>query len=268
MGQQLEIKLTQPDCKILVGGDAHYWPTKGKGSPGHRMFCRMIETDNYDLIVVNGDAFDADGISTHPAKSWAPKPELAAQLKETKKRMAEIRDKANAISFGINGPTLVYLLGNHEARFDKFLANKAGKFKGIEGFSLEEHFPDWNVGERLTITGKEKLVIKHQYKGGINPLKSNLQGAGCHIVTGHLHSQGVYAHTDYSGTKYAVDHGMLADPKGPQFSYGDSNPVNWRVGCVHLEFKGGKLMPPNLATVVENKAGKEKFWFNGFLHSL
>ena len=76
--------------------------------------------------------------------------------------------------------------------------------------------------------------------------------SGKTIITGHLHSLKVTPFDDYNGTRWGVDTGTLADPKGPQFQdYLEANPVNWRSGFIVLTFQDGKLLWPEVARVVD-----------------
>jgi hypothetical protein len=47
----------------------------------------------------------------------------------------------------------------------------------------------------------------------------------------------------------------MACIKDNQFSYTENNPVNWRAGFAVLTFINGKLMPPELAEVVNEDEG-------------
>ncbi len=154
---------------------------------------------------------------------------------------------------------LVWTIGNHDARFEKLLVSKAPALKGLPGTKLSDYFPEWEFCQRLEVND---AVVKHALKGGSNPLKSNMQAAGCNIVTGHHHCQNVLAYSDYAGTRYAVDHGMLGATSGPQFDYGEGDPANWRSGFACLYFAKGKLLPPQLVTVLDEKK-REVFW-NGY----
>lgn len=75
------------------------------------------------------------------------------------------------------------------------------------------------------------------------------------MVTGHLHSQKVQPLSDYNGTRWGVDAGCLAAPGGDQFNYAEDNPQNWRSGFCVLTWKKGKLLPPELVTVVDEAEG-------------
>ena len=250
------IKIKGGDQRIYVGSDAHYWP--GKASTGHKAFCELMKMYGPDVVVLNGDMFDFPTISKYPPLGWKKCPSVVKEIKVVQERLAEIKKAAQTWSHKVR---LVWTLGNHDARFNTALASKASQFKELPGTKLSDYFPDWEPCWRVEIG---EVVIKHELKGGSNPLKSNVLASGKSIITGHHHSQNVLAYTDYRGTRYAVDAGCMAAVDGPQFEYGEANPQNWRSGFVVLQLRGGKLLPPQLATVLDEKKGA--FWFNGFVY--
>lgn len=249
------MKIKDENFRVYVASDAHYWP--GKPSTAHRGLVGMMGQYPADVVVLNGDMFDFPGISKYPPNDWPAYPSVKKEIECVQARLKEIA--AAAAGWNKNGCHLVWTVGNHDARFNKALAAKAGAFKGLPGTKLADYFPDWTMCNRVIIGD---TVIKHELKGGSNPLKSNLQAAGQNIVTGHHHCQNVLAYTDYRGTRYAVDSGMLARVDGPQFDYGEGNPANWRSGFAVLQFWKGKLLPPQLCTVLDEKKGA--MWFNGY----
>lgn len=236
--------------RVFVASDAHYWP--GKPSAAHRALCLLAQKLEPAMVVLNGDMVDGASISKHPPLGWEKTPSLVKELQLVRARLAEIR--------GAAWPTrCIWTQGNHDARFDKYLALKAPKVEGVYGTKLEDFFTEWEHCVRLEI-GKG-VVVKHSFKGGTNPTKSNTVQAGKTIVTGHHHSQNVTAFTDFNGTRWGVDAGMLAAVEGPQFAYNEGNPVNWRSGFAILEWIGSKLCPPTLVQVLDEKKGR--VWYNG-----
>lgn len=225
---------------VVVFSDAHFWP--GIRTTAFRGMLRVIEALQPKAVVCNGDAFDGASISRYPRIGWDSKPKILDELKACESRLLEIEDAAKRAK-------LIWPLGNHDARFETRLANVAGEFEGVQGFSLKDHFPAWTPCWSCWPT--EDVVIKHRYKGGIHAAHNNTVNAGKSIVTGHLHSLKVTPFSDYSGTRYGVDTGTLAEPDGPQFvDYLEDNPVNWRSGFVVLTFHKGRLLWPEVAHAI------------------
>lgn len=228
--------------RVIVFSDAHFWP--GVRTTAYRALLQFIKQLQPDAIVNNGDAFDGASISRHPRIMFLDKgPSLIDELKACKERLGEIEEAAGE-------SRLFWPLGNHDARFETRLAAHAPEYEGIQGFHLKDHFPAWSPCWSVWIN--DAVVIKHRYKGGIHATHNNTVTAGKTMVTGHLHSLKVTPYDDYNGTRWGVDTGTLADPRGPQFmDYLETNPTNWRSGFVVLTFRSGQLLWPEIVRVVD-----------------
>lgn len=236
---RIEIKLK--DGVILVGSDAHYWPSD-KGTTAHRAFVRFCEDMKPDVVVMNGDAVDGASISRHPPRGFEDIPTVAEELSAVTERLAEIEDAApKARRF--------WTLGNHDQRFEGKLAAAAREFDEVRGTRLVDHFEDWVFTYALLVN--DNLMIKHRWKGGIHATHNNALWSGMTMVTGHLHSLKVTPLTDLTETRWGVDTGTLADIYGPQFAYAEENPRNWRSGFAILTIQKGVLRWPELVHVVE-----------------
>lgn len=229
---------------VLIGSDAHYWP--GKPSTAHRAFVlfagKRSPTHAPDLVIMNGDVIDAATISRHPPIGWEKSPSIERELDTAADRLSEIEKASPAARH-------IWTLGNHDARFETRIASLIPELKGVKGVSLKDHFPAWEPAWSVELPG---VIVKHRFKGGAHAAYNNAVSSGRSIVTGHLHAANVTAYTDYNGTRWGVDGGTMADPTGPQFTgYTEDNPLNWREGFVVLTFKNGKLLWPELVTVVK-----------------
>lgn len=228
---------------VIVFSDAHFWP--GPKTPANVALLKLVGQLRPLVVVANGDVFDGGAISRFPRIGWDDKPSVREELGACQDRLGEIVDAG--------GPKTKFYwpLGNHDARYENFLAAKAPEFEGVGGFTLKSQFPDWEPCWSLWIN--DEVVIKHRFKGGVHATHNNALAAGKTIVTGHLHSLKVAAYSDYTGTRYGVDSGTLAEPYGPQFQdYCEDNPVNWRSGFAVLTFHRGVLLPPELVQVMDN----------------
>lgn len=222
---------------VIVFSDAHYFPDCV--STAHRGLLWAVKNLQPTAIVCNGDAFDGSTISRHARIGYDNKPTVMDELKAVTARLEEVRAASPTSN-------LIWPLGNHDARFETFLANCAPQYQGVKGFALKDHFPEWRSCWSFWINNK--VVIKHRFKGGIHATHNNTQTSGVSIVTGHLHQLKVTPYTDYNGRRYGVDTGTLADLYGPQFiDYTEANPVNWGSGFAVLTFKDGELLLPELA---------------------
>ncbi len=234
---------------IIVGSDAHFWP--GIKTTAFRGFLKLIRELQPKAVVMNGDVFDGARISRHQRIGWDETPSVIQELKAVEVALADVQEAAGKAR-------RIWTLGNHCARFETRLANTVPEFMAVGGFTLKDHFPDW---EPCWATWpNDRVVIKHRYKGGIHATHNNTVNAGVSIVTGHLHSLKVTPFSDYNGARFGVDTGTLADPYGPQFeAYMEENPANWRSGFVVLTFHKGQLLWPEIA----HACGTGKLEFRG-----
>lgn len=228
---------------VLIGSDAHYWP--GIISTAHRAFVHFCGMLKPKIVVMNGDVFDGASISRFPTASWSEwegRPSVAQEIEACQDRLEEIEKAAKGAKF-------IWPLGNHDARLEMRIANNAPELAKMRGVHLRDHFPRWKPCWSVWINND--IAIKHRYKGGDHAAHNNTIRAGMSMVTGHLHSLKVTPWTDYNGTRYGVDTGTLAEPNGRQFQhYLEDNPVNWRSGFVVLTFRDGRLMWPELVSVM------------------
>jgi len=233
------LQLSVTSGTVLIGSDSHYWPDVV--TTAHRAFVHFCRTLKPVAVIKNGDELDGASISRHPPIGWERRPGLSDEIEACKDRLGEI-------TIASGKARRFWPLGNHDARFETRLATVAPEYAKVHGIHLRDHFPDWEPCWSVFIN--DDVVVKHRYRGGVWATRNNTLMAGKTIVTGHLHSLKVTPHTDYSGTRYGVDTGTLADPFGPQFAgYMEDNPRDWRAGFCVLTFKDGKLLPPELVHV-------------------
>jgi len=224
----------------IVFSDAHYWP--GIVTTAHKGLLWAIKEFKPSFVICNGDALDGASISRHPPSGVSGKePSLIEELKACQERLGEVEETAKQARHNVK---LVYTWGNHDSRFNARLAANAPEFAKTYGFKLEDHFPNWEFC--MTCWPTDDLVVKHRYKGGVHATHNNTAASGKSVVTGHLHSLKVTPYADYNGNRFGVDTGTLAEPYGPQFSYGEDNPLNHRSGFAILTFKDGRLLWPEL----------------------
>lgn len=236
------IPLDITDGCILVGSDCHYWP--GNISTAHKAFVKFCRELKPKAVILNGDVLDGARISKHAPIGWEKRPQLIDEIEACKARLFEIEKVTKSIP-------KIWCLGNHDARFETFLATVAPEYARLHGVHLKDHFPDWQGCWSVWVN--DCTVIKHRFKSGIHAPWNNTMWAGRTIVTGHLHSQKVYPISDYNGTRWGVDTGTLAEPYGPQFTdYTEDSPVNWRSGFGVLTYWKGQLLTPELVRVIDD----------------
>ena len=240
------------DQTIIVFSDAHFWPSEY--TTAYRGLLWAIKELKPHAVISNGDAFDGASISRHPPLGWNHMPSVIEELKAVQAHLGEIEEAAKTARHNVK---LLFTWGNHDTRFANKLATQAPQYREVHGFKLEDHLPAWEFAWSVWPT--KDCIIKHRYRSGVHAAHNNTVNAGISIVTGHLHSLKVTPFADYNGNRYGVDTGTLAEPYGPQFDYGEGNPLNHRSGFAVLTFKGGRILWPELV----HKWGENQVEFRG-----
>lgn len=247
-----EMRLNVRDGVVLVFSDAHYWP--GIVTPAHQALVTLAKRLKPMAIIANGDVLDGATISRHPRAGWEQRPTVAQEIETLCARMREIEKAApNA--------TRIRTLGNHDSRFENYIAANAPALEGVHGTSLFDFLPHWRAGYVLHLNPDTEgwTVVRHVHvAGGVHSAYNSTVRAGTHYVHGHLHKLQVTPFGDYRGRRYGVDTGTLAEPQGPQFAYVQGGPLNWCSGFAVLTFRDSRLLQPELCEVINGVA-----WFRG-----
>lgn len=237
------IQLTIEDGCVFVFSDAHYAPGQPP-SRAHKASIVLAKKLKPYAVINNGDAIDGASISRWPVSSFVEakgRPTVKQELDETLARLKEYED-LKFVRFR------VWNMGNHDARYETYLAEKVPQFAEVAGFTLKEHFPGWLPAWR-TDFGKE-VIVKHRMKGGMHAGQNNALWSGTSIVTGHDHMLKAYPITTAQGLRWGVHAGTMAPNDSPQFThYTEDNVVNWQEGFAILHFRGGRFTGPELVHV-------------------
>jgi hypothetical protein len=239
---------------VVVFSDAHFWPDEP--TPAYRALLRFLEMHKQDIVCVvnNGDAFDGASISRFPSINFNKLPTVKEELEACQISLTEIENRV------LKQTPLIWPMGNHDARYEQLIVNKAPELQGLKGTQLRDYFPLWQPCYSFWINGD--TVIKHRYKGGAMAGRNNTIHGGINFVTGHTHVGCVNPFTDYNGTRYGVQTGTLANPIGRQFEYAEDSPKDWMACFAVLTFYEGKLLMPELCKVWDD----DHFEFRGQVH--
>jgi hypothetical protein len=236
--------LSVTDGVVIVFSDAHWWPGQ-EISAAHHALLAMVERLNPAAIIANGDIMDLPGISRHDPNGWENTPPVMAELETCQVHMAAIAERAP-------GAKLLRTIGNHDKRFDSYLAVRVPDYKHLAGMMLRDHLPDWAESMSIEINGA--VIVKHRWHQGVHAGHNNVLKAGRTIVTGHLHRLLATPYADYNGRRWGVDTGTLSDPERQQFDYSEDAPKNWGSGFAVLTFRRGALLPPEFCEVIRGTA--------------
>jgi hypothetical protein len=236
-----EIRHEITDGYVVAFSDCHWW--EKEKSPAHQALLEVIKQIKPKVVIAAGDLLDGARISRHDPSGLDPVPTLDDELAVCQAHAAEIKRAAKG--------AVTYLTpGNHDSRFSAYIARKAPELSALDSSRLDHHLFGWKFC--WSVRFGDELLVMHRFRGGQHAVFTNTIRAGISIATGHLHSQRVYPFSDSNGTRWGVDLGCLADPSGPQFTYTEASPLDWRSGFAVFQFKGGKMLPPQLVTTLDD----------------
>jgi hypothetical protein len=245
----LTASLTIRDGVAVVFGDAHWTTPDQPRSLAHEALLLALPGIAPDVILSIGDLMDLGEPSRHSPLMWQKRHRVRDELDAARMHLGDIVALAPKAKCW-------WVRGNHDDRFDKWLADNAAAFEGIHGMALQDHFPDWSFCWRLDIN--DDVVAMHRYHGGIHAGWNNTVKAGVTTITGDTHALEVKPMSDLRGRRWGIQTGMLGDPNWTCFHYTYAAPRLWTPGFVVLTWRDGVLMPPELCEVVQGVA-----WFRG-----
>lgn len=182
-----------------------------------------IMKEKPNVIVLGGDIVDLYSVS-HFRKDPSKQCKLQSELNDYNDFMKELRS--------VHKGKLVYLIGNHERRIQKYLMENTELY-GLDSLSLEH----------ILSKDKYKFDLKYQweYNGmifthGINVGKycadKELDKFGVNGISGHKHNHNVSSKTNNHGSFIWISAPCLCDFAQQEYVH---NP-NWQLGYVELRF--------------------------------
>jgi len=245
---ELTQRIRHPNATVVAFSDAHWTSLHQPRSLAHEALLRAIPQIKPDILLSVGDLLDMGEPSRHDPLGWNRRIKVKDELEAAKQHLDDIMGCApRALRWWVRG--------NHDDRFDKYLALNAAMFEGVEGFDFANQFPDWQMCHRLDLND---TVVMHRFHGGIHAGWNNAVKSGMNFISGDTHSLEVKPMVDMRGRRYGVQIGMLGDPAWPCFGYTQGNTRLWNPGFAVLTYRNGELMPPELCEVINSVA-----WFRG-----
>jgi hypothetical protein len=261
LSERIDVEIA--DGCAIVFSDCHYDPD-APASTAHRAVVHFAKSLQPDLLICGGDAFDWAGLSTKHARiMWEPRPSPIAELAIGQKRLREI-EMASPKS------RRLFTIGNHDQRMAQYLSANAPQLEGLHGSRIEDFLPSWEFAWAVWLNPHSQIptVVKHRMGSGPNAARSNATKGGTHTCTGHTHHLQIVAHTDWSGTKWGIDTGCVADVNSRFFTaYTEKGCTGWRSGAAVLQWASGEMLPPELIQVVKEDPvpGNGRVFFRGKL---
>jgi predicted phosphodiesterase len=213
--------------RILIISDLHFPYQNNKAV---EVALDYGKSKKVDCILINGDLIDFANISRHE-KDW---------------RHRSITDEFDAVksflkSLRLNFPKtkIVYKLGNHDERWEKFLYAKAPEVFDMPEFQLEiilklgELKIDIVKDKRPIILGKLTVLHGHELMGmgGVNPARATFTKTLEDTLVGHYHRTSSHSEPTMNNRLINVhSQGCLCD-MNPMFM-----PINkWNLGFSYVE---------------------------------
>jgi hypothetical protein len=242
-------KFEVKDGIVVIFSDPHWLPDHS--TTAHDALEAVVKRVKPVGVICGGDAVDGDTISRYDPtrghhKRFTVREELDC-VKEHFDSLDKVMDRACPKAFRS------WILGNHDVRLSRFVATRAPELSDMPHTRLEDWAPRWPLSWTAEInTGRSGMtVVRHRNQAGMLHLQG--QKAGAHYVHGHLHKLNVHTLATFSGYRYSVDTGSLADPESDGFDYGEGGP-NHCQGFAVLTFKNWELLMPELCWVQDGVA--------------
>lgn len=209
-----------------------------------RLTLKFIKEFKPDNIFLNGDILDCWEISKFD-KTLSIQSRLIDEVRTT---VAFLRNLRSAVP----NARIIYIFGNHEFRFERFIARNSKELAGLKGMTMEEQLElkelnikaiDSHQRENfyrygLLLIGHFNRVNKHS---GYTA-KNLLEDKGMSLIQNHTHRGGVSYKRDYRDLKIAVENFCLCN-LNPKYCL----IPNWQQGfsVIYKETNGTffKVMP-------------------------
>jgi predicted phosphodiesterase len=183
-----------------------------------------------DCIILNGDVMDQANISRHE-RDW--------RARSIAEEFEAVRVFLKSLRLHFPKTKIVWKLGNHEERWEKFLYNKAPEIFDVNDFQLEVLL---KLGElkieiikdkRPIILGKLTVLHGHELMGmgGVNPARATFTKTMEDTLVGHYHRTSSHSEPTMNNKLINVhSQGCLCE-MNPMFM-----PINkWNLGFAYVD---------------------------------
>ena len=240
--------LPKASQNILIIGDIHI--------PYHddaALFAALeygLEQD-VDTIIINGDLIDFSLISRH---------EKDLRKRSVSYELDTARTFLNGLRAMFPNKHIVYKLGNHDIRYEKWIMQKAPELMDIEGTKLEDllQLVSLNIHlvyDKQVIYAGKHMAIFHGHEiglmsGGVNPARSARLKLNKSAIINHFHRETKDMGKNFGEQPYSCySSGCLCD-LFPAYM-GAHN--NWSHGFIHLQIDKQGDYKVTQKTIIEGK---------------
>jgi predicted phosphodiesterase len=195
-----------------------------------------LKKEKVDAVLLNGDTMDCHQLSRFIRD---PKKRDFKYELDTLKAFMEVIEKQLKCK-------VLFKVGNHEARYEKFLTEKANELKGVEEFEFNNIIKarakgiDIIESNRYMKLNELNGIHGHEYIGGISAPVNVARGlymrGKVSAFQGHNHSTSEHSETDMNGkitTTWSI--GCLSELHP---AYMPLNKWNWGCAMVELDSNG------------------------------
>lgn len=237
-------KFEVKDGIVIIFSDPHWLPDHS--TVAHDALETLVKKLRPVGVICGGDAADGDTISRYDPTRGHHKRFSVREEMECVKEHFDSLDKV--IDRFAPHAWRAWTLGNHDVRLSRFVATRAPEMLDMPYTRLEDWVPRWPLSWTVEINsgGPGMTVVRHKNQAGMLHLQA--QKAGCHYVHGHVHRLNVHTLATFSGYRYSVDTGSLADPASGGFDYAEGAPEHCQ-GFAVLTYQDGRLLMPELCYV-------------------
>lgn len=185
------------------------------------------------VLVLNGDILDAHQISAHPKN--------ASNVITFQDEVNEVRQFLRAIKLDHSKARIVYTMGTHEDRLERYLVNHSPELSSVQRMSLCELLDLSEIGiEFCDRRSKLRVGPVEIFHGTAvrahagNSVRAHMLRRGGGVVMGHTHRMATIARSDRHGVHWGVENGHLSDPD-PSWTMDP----DWQQGFTTIEVVGG-----------------------------
>lgn len=206
-----------------------------------------------DVLLLNGDILDCFAVSR-----WENDP----RKRDFPGELAAVRSFLEAARACFPKARIVWKIGNHEERYESYMARKAPELLDVDDFQLEslarckQHGIEV-VGDRRRLRlGKLWVLHGHEYKGGmtnpVNPARGLFLRAKANALQGHFHQSSHHSEKDLAeGIVSCWSTGCCCDMH-PSYM-----PLNkWNHGVAFVEVSAGGAFEVDNLRLIDGKLWK------------
>lgn len=231
--------IESPKSVWIIGSDFHLWDDQP--TLIYKAFAKLARELKVTGIIANGDVLDGARVSRHGLPMGTKAPKIDKEIDAARKLFSMLpRTKYR-----------LWTMGNHDIRIDNYIAGQARELDEYIG-NLATRFPEWDIAYAFTLN--DHTEVRHRFRGGIHGGYNNALHSGVNLITGHTHQLQVTAIRDRKGSRWGVETGTMADPKGPQFEYTEGAPTRAQMGFAVITFDAdGHMLPPELCEIIRGR---------------